>query len=381
MNKKLIALAVAGAFAAPVAMADTGNVTIYGKMELSYDLMKTGDAASGAPGVSTNQVSSNASRIGFKGNEDLGNGLSAVWQLEQGIAADGQSTAAFGGDTLRNTFIGLAGKSWGTVLMGHHDTPYKMSTRGLDSFGDGIADNRNLMGGVKGGVSSVAQFDGRDSNVVAYMSPDFSGFKGSVAYVAGAESAVSGNTKGDAWSAAGTYDNGPLYAALAYEKHNFGSATAGPPATTSGDLGAVGYAGQEEHAWKLGAGYKIDAFKVGAVYETTKDNLGTGGADNFGHHAYTLDGSYTMGNNVLKAAYTRAGDLAKSSNTSASQWAIGVDHNFSKRTTLYALYTKLNNDSGINYKLGVGGGTTLVDSSPGAGADPSAFAVGMVHRF
>lgn len=407
MNKKLIALAIAGAFAAPVAMADTGNVVIFGKMHLSYDMLSTGDASTpfgtSTSGVSTNQVSSNNSRIGFKGSEDLGNGLSAVWQVDQAVNADGEGSGAFGGAGLRNTFIGLKGNTWGTVMLGRHDTPYKTSTRKLDPFGDGIADNRNIMGGVKVSTasnamfgSSLASFDQRASDMVAYMSPDFNGFKGSVAYVAGAEKAANGQTKGDAWSAAGTYSNGPLYVALAYERHNFGTSGSGDLASPNFkiDLGGTTFnlttpfADREEHAWKLGAGYKIDAFTVAAVYEKTSDDLGNadpalstacGGSDCLGHHAYTLAGTYTMGNNVLKAAYTRAGDLGNVSNTGGNQWAVGVDHHFSKRTTIYALYSKINNDSDANYRLGTVAGA--YDNSPGWGADPSAVSIGMIHVF
>ena len=85
MKKSLIALAVAGVVAAPVAMAE---VTIYGQANVSYDVVDNGTSTAGAAGTSTNKVSSNASRIGFKGTEDLGNGTSAIWQIESGANID-----------------------------------------------------------------------------------------------------------------------------------------------------------------------------------------------------------------------------------------------------------------------------------------------------
>ena len=142
MQKKLIALAIAGAFVAPAAFAESGNVTIYGIMDASYDITDNGNSTT-AQGEKTNKVSSNSSRLGFKGSEDLGNGLSAVWQLETGINVDGTTASNLNS---RNTFVGLSGKTWGTVILGKHDTPYKISTRSLDMFGDGLADNRNIMG-------------------------------------------------------------------------------------------------------------------------------------------------------------------------------------------------------------------------------------------
>jgi len=95
-------------------MADSGNVTLYGIMDASIDVTDNGDTAT-AQGVRTHKVSSNSSRLGFKGTEDLGNGLNAVWQIETAIAADGganqSATATTGQLNNRNTFIGLSSKT------------------------------------------------------------------------------------------------------------------------------------------------------------------------------------------------------------------------------------------------------------------------------
>jgi len=398
MNKKLLAIAVAAALAPVAAMADSGNVVIYGQVNVSYDLVDPG--LNGGGGQRVSQVNDNQSRLGFKGTEDVGNGVSAVWQIESAIAADGTAPSGSGaagtpstaqntggsiaaGTTLgqRNTFVGLSSKTAGTAILGRHDTPYKISTRGLDMFADGIADNRNLMGQ---GVPGVTTFDGRQSNVVAYISPTVSGVTGAIGYVAGAENAYLSNAtkKGDAWSAMVNYGNGPVYASLAYERHNVGFGTVGTG--TSGTLGvANAIADKSEHAWKLGLGYTMDAFKVNFAYEKTGDdfaaNLCSAGTDDCGHNTYYLAGGYTMGNNVLKLAYTKQGDLGSSTNTGAKQWALGVDHNMSKRTSLFALYTKLNNDTNrANGLLGASnGGVTGLN----AGSSPSAWSFGMRHSF
>ncbi|MDO9064779.1 MAG: porin, partial [Sulfuricella sp.] len=176
MNKKLIALAIAAAIAPAAAMADSGNVTVYGIMDASVDVTDNGNGtvvAGVAPsvnGIRTTKVSSNNSRLGFKGNEDLGNGLSAVWQIESTIGADGTTYTT----NSRNTFVGLSSKTAGTGILGRHDTPYKISTRAYDLFQDGLADTRNLMG------QGSASFDGRQSNVMAYLSPTMSGFNAAV---------------------------------------------------------------------------------------------------------------------------------------------------------------------------------------------------------
>lgn len=367
MNKKLLVLAVAAALAPAAAMADSGNVTIYGVMDVSYDITDNGNGAAaigGATvnGIRTNKVSSNNGRIGFKGTEDVGNGLSAIWQVESTVFADQ------GGDTLgtRNTFVGLSSKTAGTAILGRNDTPYKMSTRAYDYFTDGLADNRNLMG--KGQLG----FDIRPSNVVAYLSPDMSGFKAAVAYVAGAEAAVtSGQQKGDAWSLSGNYANGPLTAALAYQRNKFGAAT-------TGSLAAAGSAaaGNTEKAWKLGAGYNFGPLDVSGAYEKTSDDFVTG----MDHKAYTLGAKYKIGSNDLKLAYTKAGDKDGTANSGARQWALGVDHNMSKRTKVFAQYVKLSNDTAANYGLN-GAGPSGAVAAKGFDADPSAWSFGMRHTF
>ena len=89
MNRKLKQLIIIGLAAAPaLALADTANVSVYGKADMSYDFINTGTSAAGVGGVSKNAVSSNVSKLGFKGSEGLGDGLSAIWQIEQQINID-----------------------------------------------------------------------------------------------------------------------------------------------------------------------------------------------------------------------------------------------------------------------------------------------------
>jgi len=369
MNKKLLALAVAAALAPAAAMADSGNVVIYGLMDASYDITDNGNGSvlpGGAVvnGIRTNKISSNNSRIGFKGNEDLGNGTSAVWQVESTIGTDGTAYNV----NSRNTFVGLSSKTVGALTLGRQDSPYKVSTRGYDYFTDGLADNRNLMG--RGALG----FDIRPANSAAYVSPNMSGFQAAVAYVAGAETAVtSGQQKGDAWSLAGMYNNGPLTAALAYQRNKFGDATS---TTTTGDLGSVAYTGKTEKAWKLGVGYNFGALDVNGVYEKTSDDFAT----HLGHKAYTLGAKYKIGSNDLKLAYTKAGDADGTSASSAKQWALGVDHNMSKRTKVYAQYVKLSNDTNAAYGLNGAAASGFVNAK-GYDADPSAWSFGMKHSF
>src|SRR5437867_395394 len=115
MNKKLVALAVAGAFALPVtAQAQTANVTLYGRVNLDLEIIKGKQPDGSNPTV--NRVSSNSSRFGLRGTESLGRGLNAIFQIESNVSADtGQGPG--GNIASRETFVGLQG-DWGKVTAG-----------------------------------------------------------------------------------------------------------------------------------------------------------------------------------------------------------------------------------------------------------------------
>ncbi|HXU92480.1 MAG TPA: porin [Gallionella sp.] len=349
-----------------IAAAETGNVTLYGVANLSYELVSLGTGTAGTPAVTgpsnVNKVSSNASRLGLKGTEDLGDGLSAVWQVESLIAMD-NAGGTFG---TRNTYAGLDSKDWGRLVLGRYDTPYNTTTRRLDWFIDTIADSQPLMGGTTG-ISATLGFAARQTDSVLYVSPVISGFTGTVQYANTAEGNTSAaQPKSSLLSMAGWYSEGPTYAALAHEIHYLNSLTGG-----------------REDAWKLTLGYTPERFGIGFAVETTRDNLAALGGNQWGHHAYYLSGKYLIGKDAVKAAYTSVGQLGTTANTDARQYTLGYDHTLSVRTTLYALYTRLHNGPAINYGLSSassgGGANTIV--APGSGASPSAWSFGIKHIF
>ncbi len=371
MKKSLIVLAVAGIFAAPVAMAE--EVVIYGAVDMAFGSWDNG-------ATSTNQVSSQSSKLGFKGAEDLGGGTSAIWQIEQQVDPDGAGPGVGTGlFATRNSFAGLKSESMGTLLMGRYDTPYKIATRRLDLFGDQAPDNRSLMGGGAANNASGLH-DKRLTDVVNYTSPSMNGFTVGVAYGAAAETAtLSTNTKGSIWSMAGMYDSGPMFLSLSYQQLKYGSAGTGTAAVPTG------YAvNDSDSAWKLGGSYKIDALQLNLVYEKTTSSIaGTG--DRFGRQDWYLGGKYSFGSDAIKLAYTSAGKVGTAGtnanyNTSAAkQISIGYDHSMSKTTTLYAQYSRIANDTNAAYKFtnaSTGGAIAVA-----AGNDPSVWAVGMKHSF
>lgn len=359
MQKKIIALAIASALTAPAAFAE---VTVYGKADLGI-----GSTSNGT--VTNTQLASNVTKFGIKGAEDLGDGLSAVWQIEQQVDINNAGGANSTKNTLasRNSFLGLKSESVGTVLMGRHDSPYKIATRGLDVFGDQFADNRHLMGGV--GASTGATMDARPGNVIAYITPKMSGFTGAAAYAVNTSVATTAaQDKGTIWSLAGMYEQDGLFAALAYQKVGFSNVPGAQFVGTSGD---------SVKGWKIGAGYTFDAFTINGVYEKITSSIA--GIDAVGRKNYNLGGVYKFGNDDVKLSYTVAGNTGGVANTGAKMIGLGYDHNFSKTTSIYAQYNRIANDAAAAF--GFNTAATTAAQAGVLGQKTSGYMLGMKHAF
>ncbi len=374
--KKILAVAIASAFAAP-AFAATANVDVYGSMNLSIENVDNG------VDDWNRMVTNNNSFIGFKGSEDLGGGMKAVWQIESNISIDGnESNAKDAGNIYgtRNTFIGLAG-GFGTVVAGVHDTPYKMSTGPLDVFVGTLGDYNGVFGNAAGNASTF--FDLRTGNTIAYMSPKFGGFDIKAAYVMGFEGAeLIGMDRSSVYSLSGTYANGPLFATLAWEKHN--SVNGLPAAACNAGASCLSQGTLDSDAMKLGVGYTFGSFKLGAIYEKIDGDTGTAIA----HDTWGLNGAFNMGAITLKASYAKAGEIENAlgvevNNSGADMWAVGADYALSKRTVVQLTYAKMDNDSAGTWDLGQGPavGNAGTTTATGLGEAVSGFGLGVKHTF
>jgi predicted porin len=347
MNKTLIAMAVAGVMAAP--MAAQADATVYGKIHVSIDSGDTGGNDVAGQDASGLWWQSNSSRIGFKGSEDLGGNLKAVWQLESN-ASFGSGSTSWG---QRNSYVGLAG-GWGSVIGGKHDTPFKTMGRKFDLFGDYVGDSRNVIQR-QGGTN----WDLRPNNVVAYTMPTIGGFDARVAYVL--DDAVPDST---ALSAYGMFKLANWLFALAYESQDNASGT-------SAD------------GLRAGVQWAPGAFKLNAFYQTTSDNGGVSGNDfsNIG-----VGAGFKMGKSFLKAQYYMLqDDSSGASESDANTVAVGWDYNMSKRSTVYVAYATTSNDANVYYCADAGGHGGEICSAGSVtaadGEDPSVLSFGMIHKF
>ncbi len=342
MQNKLIALAVAGLMAAPAAMA--GDVTTYGKVRLSLDMVGN-DATAGED--SAISVSSHSSRIGFKGGEDLDNGMKAVWQIESQIEMDDGDDFS---SKLRNTYGGVTG-GFGTVVLGIHDTPYKMAAKKVEVFGDTVAD-----------YNAIVQGDTRGDNVLAYLSPDFSGFSFALAYIPSftnddlAQTELEGEQS--ATSVSLTYKTGDLMVSAATETLTKAVDT---DADTFGDADAT--------FTKIGATYALGATTLGLVLESSDAD---GGDDD--QTAIYASVAHMMDKTTIKAAYGQLSEAESDDEKGGSMIALGVSQKMAKNTELYAIYAMTSNDDAGTVHL------KPVDGNP-AGEGTSAFSLGMNHKF
>jgi predicted porin len=352
MNKKLIAVALAALPAA--AMAD---VTLYGTIEAGIENGKTyaqsSDLVDGKPvsGLfqraadgklkSGTRIDDTGSLIGFKGSEDLGNGLKAIWQVEQGLNIDGTTGSTSGNGynntfATRDSFVGLQG-DFGKVRIG------KLSTYNNSDMGN--PDNWIYGTGVNGlYYSSINILDGRVKNAIRYDSPEFAGFRAAALYgVDETRAYVGGNRTNKAtWNLGLGYQNAGYFA----------------------DFGYVGFQDQNANGdkngnyWRLEGGYNANNLFLAGYYgqgklysgvldaDTTPSLMGldvssvvTTGNEELKYREAGVTVGYTIGALTPKFSYGRLWNLkvdGEKLDERVNQYVLGVDYALSKRTTTYA---------------------------------------------
>ncbi|WP_040727779.1 porin [Thiomicrorhabdus sp. Kp2] len=354
MKKNIIALAVASAIAAPVAMADAP--VVYGQVNMAVEQFDVDTAAGTNKAASGTQVNNVASRLGVKGSEDLGNGLKAIYKIEFGLNIDnsGKSdlTKDVNGEALsnRNQYVGLAG-GFGTVLMGRHDTPTKM-IQAKDLFNDGVADN----GPMAGGLGAFGKgMENRVSNVLAYVSPSFSGVKLIAAMVPQEGSKMTPTTDDKESSLSDLYS-----VALTYGSAKKGLYLAAGMDSASDQT--VGTKGLEANHTRLVAQYATGGLIANAMYQDFSgdaiEDTSQGGTN------IQANLGYKMGKFMPKAKVSVVDiDKKATNNEDATNYAIGLDYSLGKKTTGYVTYTMLENSKGVK------------------DADTTVMSVGLLHKF
>lgn len=315
MNKKLIALAIASSLAAPM-LAQADTPVVYGKVHLSYGSVQH---EAGTPLVTTTdnwQMRSHASRVGVKGDYDLGDGLKAIYKFEWEVDYESANDPVAGtGFQRRNMYGGLKG-SWGEVRFGRHDTPLKMAQGKFDQFND-----------TDGDLKHAGDQDGenREDNVLAYLGKA-GDIKYAIALIPGeGDGVTTGDGPADTISASIAYDSGPLYVAVAHDSYDD---TAGQP---------------ENSLTRVVGTYKMGGIQLGLLWQS-----GVESATTTGQEEDWLGVSFSSkfgGSNKFKAQYIMVEDNA-AVKREGTLMAVGVDHKFNKKTTGYIMYSSVQEDLG-----------------------------------
>ncbi|RJF97177.1 porin [Noviherbaspirillum saxi] len=340
MKKSLIALAALSSLTG-AAFAQT-NVTIYGVADAGISRIDNG--ATNSTALSSGNQS--GSRIGFRGTEDLGGGLSAIFTLENGFNIDdgtlGQGGRLFG----RQAFVGLNG-GFGSVKLGRQYNPIRTAVENIDPFGLGLAGNAANVFNVHGE---------RADNTLSYATPNFGGFSGQVNYSFG--EVAGSNSIGRQVGFSAGYAAGPLAIVLAHHDQNL-----------VGTGAAATIAAGDSKTTMLGGTYDFKIAKLHAAYARGKGETATG-ATSIDRDDAMVGISAPIGAGIILASYIRRNDDIGGGTRDADQWALGYTHALSKRTNLYTSYARIKNDA-----------AATVGNPVAAGRDPSIFNVGVRHRF
>jgi predicted porin len=408
MNKKLIAVAVAGLLAAPfAAQAQTANVVLYGRLNLDLEYVNAGvpdniygtNTSNPVSAPNVTRLSSNSSRFGLRGTESLGGGLNAIWQIESSVSGDA------GGGTIagRDTFIGLQG-SWGTVRFGNFLAPYDDVH---PVFGDtntyltSIAAQAAIWANNGGYSKGTGSFDDRLGNSLRYDSPNIAGFTGSAQISLFDDAGAGGSTNAVVYSLAGQYKNGPFTGILAYEANIdvrcYNGNAGGTNATCAGayTMAANDWAFSAAGAWDFGI-VRVAGLYERIDYDTPQGSLKR---DLFGGYfsgpvgpgkwyvgySYARDGKGPT--NAAGLPTQRINGIAGGDDTGAYHLTLSYNQPISKRTAWYVAYSRLDNQDNASYNFNINPYRNATNTTTGAsvsnppGLDLNGFLVGMIHLF
>lgn len=352
MNKSAIALAVAAALAASASVqADT---TLYGSARVSVDYIdRDGFKDDDEDGISSTfgdldgqwDVRNNSSRLGVKGSEDLGGGLSAIYQYEFGV----DMTEGGNLNSNRPKLVGLKG-GFGQISMGTQWTPYYNVLGVNDVFNSGLTYVENYIGPF------------RKDNSVVYKTPNWGGFS---LEGMGRFNQDEGRDSFDDWQANALYENGPFLIGAAYIKEKGGCVRgAGSGSNCAGNAKKP----ESGDVWGAAAAWSGEAFGASIIYEyqDLDEKLFTVKGKEVSKR-WNVNGvlEYAFGSNILRGSYANV-DNDKADST--KQWVVGYQYNLSKRSRLWVEY--------IGTKDGL-----IEDAGRVGVSDSDAVSIGMRHDF
>jgi predicted porin len=345
MNKKLLAALIT--LACGSAAQAQSNVTVYGLVDAG--LVRESGGPVGDLTKVTSGVS-NGSRLGFRGVEELGDGLSVKYVLEMGALIDTGASAQGGLAFGRQSWVGLDGK-YGMLSIGRQYTPLFLALNTIDPFSGvsmaGTAANLFSEGGI------------RMNNTVKYALANYKGFNADLSY--GAGEAAGNSQAGRQLGAMLGYTAGPLNLKLAYHHANSNPAAPASPMSSKTTL--------------LGATYDFGVVKLAAAAALNKGLVAIGGQLQNDTRDVLLGVTVPYGQHKFMLSALRKTDRGGTGHD-ARQWGIGYEYAMSKRTVLYAAYAHIDNSVAAG-----NAGFYTVGNACEVGSGNAAYNLGMRHSF
>lgn len=316
------------------------SVQVYGVMDAAIAVEDT-DAPGEDSRTVINSGNQSSSRIGFRGTEDLGNGMKALFNIEAGVALDtgAADSTLFG----RRAVVGLQG-NFGTVTVGREYSPIAAVAAATDILGQG------MFGTNLSAFGSTGRLTRRLANSVNYKSNAMAGFTLNAAYSAGERTA---DPSSDLMGVSLEYTNGGLYLGAGY--HVFERLATG-----------------DDKEYAFGAGYSFGAFEIKGNYLVADPT----GRNNEYKNA-NLGASYAAGPNKFFVNFQQQ---KLETGAKGNTISLAYTYSLSKRTNLYTTYAQLRNNARGNFGIN-SSSTNVTPPATALGADPSVFTVGVRHSF
>ena len=345
-------------------------------------------------------LTNNSSLIGFKGTEDLGNGLKGMFQIETNVNLTGGSSVAVGSQgttfgSMRDSYVGL-GSKYGTVMGGFLSTPYRSALNSFDVMPGATGSGRieNIMGKVRlnttnlGGAVNTGYLQA-DSSVrataLAYALPTMYGINGSIAYTGNAQNGNGnmGTLTVPTTSGANAAVESGIAANLGWEGYGFGIKGAYQQAKVNYAQSAANNF-QGYTSFLVGAQYTgVPGLKAAVVYGRNSlgtNATGTQGAQKASNNQIYAGVSYRFGNNEPRLSYVNSGNTSGLNNVGqdgGNQWTANWGYYLSKRTQVYGLVSAVNNNANGVWNV-AGSGSNL---APTGGQAILTYGAGMRTNF
>ncbi|VAW83665.1 hypothetical protein MNBD_GAMMA16-1377 [hydrothermal vent metagenome] len=325
------------------------KLDVYGKIHVSIDYSDRDDPSVSNDGMS---ISSNSSRLGFKGKLPLENGMKVIWQFEQEVRWDDSSTGNFAN---RNSYVGLASGA-NNLRVGVYDTPFKTVASKWGLFGDSVGERRGMLGA---GYDSGNQLNERVKNSVMYQ------FENETLNVQAMYAVEPEDTSG------AVDDNDKSMFGLGVW-WNFNSLTLSAAYEDWTKHSAI----DDGTAFRVAAVYGLGDHQLGALYE----NIDSDTVDEWKRNAFGINWKWQFIECAdLRAQYIMVDDADNSPSTAATKISLGVFHKLDKNAEVYVAYATTDNDDNAKFQ-GVDGGHGDEVKTVNGGS-PSSFSLGMVYKF